>query len=276
VLTASPAAAACRTQWTLRWLIEVSMGQANAGVRFRCPFCAKTFRASAGFIGRRWQCKRCARPFIAEALPDRTWTCDACGDADDEPTQYSEYIRIIAIVVLFHIKTVKGDLCRDCRKEYFWDYTLLSIALGVLGFPSCLFVPFIALANIFQHVRASLRALTSPILQAVQLPAAGMIVAAIINGAVGLVVVIVALSSGSVEDWSVADFIQFGLIAFALLAAPLVSVAARRMQRLQSLRLARIAAALMLVPAPAILVAVPCGIWSLVVLRRPEVVEVFR
>ncbi len=59
---------------------------------------------------------------------EKSCYCQDCGAK--APTKYVEFYRIIGAVVLFHFKTIGGNLCKSCIHKYFWDYTLLTLGLG--------------------------------------------------------------------------------------------------------------------------------------------------
>jgi hypothetical protein len=250
------------------------MAKAAIPVRIRCPACGKVFRASSDIVGRLWACKRCDEPFIAEPLSGQTWRCDVCGDAGEEPTRAVEYGRLIGLVVLFHIHYLRGNLCRDCRKERFSDYTLLTAAFGWLGFPSCLIAPFVVLGNVISHARASATLNDASVVRRVRGPAGGLLAVALAHTVFAVSFIIAALFG----DWaSPQTWVLVGLGAWGLLVALVVHVGTCRMRKLRSLGLSRAVAVLaMLAPLPSAILALPCGIWALVVLRQAEVVKAFR
>ena len=105
-------------------------------------------------------------------------------------------------------------------------------------------------------------------------PAVGLIVTSVLNWLAIFVLVLAALPSAARQGVSPGFF----LLAAAILAlgSAVILVGALKMQRLESLALARWAAVAAMLIGPGYLVGWPVGIWSLVVLARPEVVAAFR
>jgi hypothetical protein len=77
-------------------------------------------------------------------------SCQCCGV--EAPTQYVEFFQNIgAIVVRFH-KSIKGNLCKNCIDQYFWEYTMISLVAGWWGFISFFMTPFVLLNNIIRYL----------------------------------------------------------------------------------------------------------------------------
>jgi protein involved in polysaccharide export with SLBB domain len=105
-------------------------------------------------------------------------------------------------------------------------------------------------------------------------PALGLVVTSVLNWSAIFVLVLAVLPVAAQKGVSpdlfllVAAILAFGS-AFILLGA-------LKMQRLESLALARLAAVAAMLIGPGYIIGWPVGIWSLVVLSRPEVVAAFR
>ena len=57
--------------------------------------------------------------------------CQACGA--NAPTTYVTYYWNIGALILRWYKSIKGDMCRRCVHQYFWEYTLINFTLGWWG-----------------------------------------------------------------------------------------------------------------------------------------------
>jgi predicted Zn finger-like uncharacterized protein len=260
--------------------------------RARCPHCSTTFRVSRRLLGRSWSCTHCGESFVVKhsavrrparthAASVQTWHCDACGDEDDAPTREVGYHLHIGLIFVFFHRQVKGNLCAACRKEYFWDYTLLTAVFGWWGMVSCVITPFVLLINVLTHFAASRPVPRTPVeyaAQQVRPPAAGLVVAALGDLAFILAVIVPGVMAQNSADLSMyANLFPLAVTSFVLLGAVFVTLGALGMMRLRSLILARVAASVvMLVPFPTLILAVPFGIWSLITLSRANVVAGFR
>jgi serine/threonine protein kinase len=105
-------------------------------------------------------------------------------------------------------------------------------------------------------------------------PTVGLVVTSVLNWLAIFVLVLAVLPYGARKGVSPDIF----LLAAAVLAvgSAVILVGALRMQRLESRGMARLAAVAAMLIGPGYLVGWPVGIWSLVVLARPEVVAAFR
>ena len=122
-------------------------------------------------------------------------------------------------------------------------------------------------------------------------PAIGLIVTGGLNALVGLLVVLSGLArlvvSGQTEQiaddaerlgYVVGTVFGYGIGALSLVVAPVIIAGGVAMLRGRSLKLARSAAILALLPVTSccFLVGLPFGIWALIVLKKPEVEAFFQ
>ena len=128
-------------------------------------------------------------------------------------------------------------------------------------------------------------------LGSVRAPAIALLVTGCLNGAIGLL----TLASGLLRltgltghetlptdraertGFLAATIGSYSLALISLLFAPVIIYGAVQMMNAKNLGLAKIAAVLSIVPITSccFLMGIPIGIWSLVVLRRPETRAVF-
>ena len=121
---------------------------------------------------------------------------------------------------------------------------------------------------------------TAAVRRQVSGPAIGLVVTAVLNWVVlvPLVVVFMYWVSRHESDVLVPNYLKFVplLLGVILMAGSgLILWGALKMRRLESLGLARMASILSMIVGPGYLVGWPVGIWSLVVLARPEVKGAF-
>jgi hypothetical protein len=76
--------------------------------------------------------------------------CQNCGL--EAPTKYVRFFRIIGMLILLEIKSVKGDLCKKCINEYFWRFTGITLVLGWWGVISFVLTPFCLLNNVIRYI----------------------------------------------------------------------------------------------------------------------------
>lgn len=76
--------------------------------------------------------------------------CHCC--ATEANTKYVEFHQNIGALVLRFSKSMKGHLCKDCIKKYFWEFTLVNITVGWLGLISLIIAPIYTVMNIFHFL----------------------------------------------------------------------------------------------------------------------------
>jgi hypothetical protein len=122
-------------------------------------------------------------------------------------------------------------------------------------------------------------------------PATALIIAAILNGMIGLLALlggllrIAGVSGREVLPENDAERIgyitstvlTYGISLLSVVLAPVIIYGAAQMMRGKSYRMAKLAAILVIIPLTSccFLVGIPIGIWSLVVLSKPDVKAVF-
>jgi hypothetical protein len=83
------------------------------------------------------------------AVPKPTF-CDECGAR--AATRRVWFVRLVGAIVLFHVSTMEGRLCKSCIHGCFWDYTVITLAFGWWGGISFFLTPFVLLSNIIQYL----------------------------------------------------------------------------------------------------------------------------
>jgi len=78
--------------------------------------------------------------------------CEVCGI--NAPTKQIEFRQNIGALVRRYSRSVKGRLCKKCINEYFWKYTLTTLAIGWFGAISVFVAPVFIGMNIFYYLRA--------------------------------------------------------------------------------------------------------------------------
>jgi len=76
--------------------------------------------------------------------------CDECGAY--ATTKWVAFGQVIGMVIVFRIQTVRGNLCKSCIHEHFWEYTLVTLVFGWWGVMSFLMTPFVLLNNVIRYV----------------------------------------------------------------------------------------------------------------------------
>jgi hypothetical protein len=56
-----------------------------------------------------------------------------------------------ALVMRFH-KSINGNLCKTCVHRHFWQFTLITLAVGWLGLISVIIAPIFLLNNIVRYL----------------------------------------------------------------------------------------------------------------------------
>lgn len=74
--------------------------------------------------------------------------CMTCGCY--APTKYVEFYQNIGALVMRFSKEVKGELCKRCINKFFAEMTLITLAVGWLGFISMIIAPFFILNNVIR------------------------------------------------------------------------------------------------------------------------------
>lgn len=128
-------------------------------------------------------------------------------------------------------------------------------------------------------------------LDRLKIPAIGLMVAGILNGATGLLILIgglfrlmkavpeqaMPIDGAEKFGFIFGTFLIYGIAAISLLATPVIIYGAIQMMKGKRAGLAKLASVLAIIPVTAccFVVGIPFGIWSLVVLSKPEVKAVF-
>jgi hypothetical protein len=76
--------------------------------------------------------------------------CQSCGR--EAQTKYVEYYQNIGVLVMRFSKEVKGYLCKDCSKKFFWSFTSTTLFLGWWGVSSFIVTLFILPNNIIRYL----------------------------------------------------------------------------------------------------------------------------
>jgi len=71
------------------------------------------------------------------------------------PTQYVEFYQNIGALVIRFPKEIKGNLCKRCINQYFWKFTLTTVAVGWCGLISLIVAPIFIINNIVQFSRTT-------------------------------------------------------------------------------------------------------------------------
>src|SRR5262249_16346935 len=75
-----------------------------------------------------------------------TMACQVCWA--QLPTKYVEFYQNIGAIVLRFSKSIKGELCKGCIDKHFWEFTLITLALGWWGGISFFLTPRFRLQTI--------------------------------------------------------------------------------------------------------------------------------
>lgn len=76
--------------------------------------------------------------------------CVSCGR--EATTRHVVFRRTIGVLVFPFFRTVDGNLCKSCIREYFWTYTITNLTLGWWGVFSIFVAPFFILNNIATYL----------------------------------------------------------------------------------------------------------------------------
>ncbi len=128
-------------------------------------------------------------------------------------------------------------------------------------------------------------------LDRLKIPAIGLIIAGVLNGITGLLILIGGLfrllKPGYEQPMPVdgaekigfifGTFIIYGIAAISLIAMPVIIYGAIQMMKGKRAGLAKAASILAIIPVTAccFAVGIPFGIWSLVILSKPEIKAIF-
>ena len=78
--------------------------------------------------------------------------CQSCGR--HAPTRSATLYQNIGMIAAFRYRTLKGTFCKACIAHYFWEYTLVTLALGWWGVISFFLTPLMLTNNLFYFLRA--------------------------------------------------------------------------------------------------------------------------
>lgn len=78
--------------------------------------------------------------------------CDMCGRS--VPTRNITLHYNIGMIAAYRYNTLQGDLCWTCINHYFWEYMLVTVAIGWWSFLSFFLTPLILGTNLIQWVRS--------------------------------------------------------------------------------------------------------------------------
>ncbi len=76
--------------------------------------------------------------------------CQCCGV--EAPSKYVEFHQNIGALVMRFSKSTKGNLCRRCIRKTFWEYTLITMAVGWLGVISFILAPIFIINNVVRYL----------------------------------------------------------------------------------------------------------------------------
>jgi hypothetical protein len=76
--------------------------------------------------------------------------CQICGI--EAKTKHVEFHQNIGALVLRFHKSIKGEMCKSCIHKNFWQFTLITVAVGWLGVISFFLAPIFALNNIVRYL----------------------------------------------------------------------------------------------------------------------------
>ena len=71
------------------------------------------------------------------------------------PVAYASFHQNIGALVIRFGKRIEGNMCSSCLSNNFWSYTLITVAVGWLGFISIVVAPIYVILNVFAYIRAS-------------------------------------------------------------------------------------------------------------------------
>ncbi len=92
--------------------------------------------------------------------------CESCGL--ETPTAKVQLYQNIGMLVMRRYRSVKGNICKPCIDNYFWQYTLATSVLGWWGLISLFITPLFIANNLFQFVKS--RGLGTTLLGPTSLP----------------------------------------------------------------------------------------------------------
>jgi hypothetical protein len=92
--------------------------------------------------------------------------CESCGL--EAPTANVKLYQNIGMLVLHRYRSVKGNMCKPCIDNYFWQYTLATSVLGWWGLISLFLTPLFIVNNLFQFIKS--RSLSTTVLGLASLP----------------------------------------------------------------------------------------------------------
>jgi len=79
--------------------------------------------------------------------------CRKCGV--EAPTKYVSFHQNIGALVMRFSKSISAELCKNCIKSTFTEFTLITATVGWFGFISIIITPFIIINNVVYRISAS-------------------------------------------------------------------------------------------------------------------------
>ncbi len=123
-----------------------------------CPACGNAISETANF------CRACeydlkkeqvGQPQVKNTSENElrhifSTTCQNCGRKGQ--TKYVAFYWNIGMLIVRQSGSIKGYLCKECAKSYFWSYTLTNL-VGWFGVISLMVTPFYILNNFIYYIR---------------------------------------------------------------------------------------------------------------------------
>jgi hypothetical protein len=108
-----------------------------------CPNCERPNAPEARSCG-------CGYDFAARRVVRAIMGCQACG-AEAE-TRYVVFYQNIGLLVAVRFSSVRGQMCKACIDQHFWEKTLTSLLLGWWSVISFVITPLIVMHNIVRYL----------------------------------------------------------------------------------------------------------------------------
>jgi hypothetical protein len=81
--------------------------------------------------------------------------CQSCGKT--APTTYVAFYWNKGALFIRWYKYIKGEMCKSCIHQHFWEYTLINVTLGWWGVISLCVTPFFIINNVVRYIAAMVK-----------------------------------------------------------------------------------------------------------------------
>ncbi len=115
-----------------------------------CPNCQRENADSATFCGYCGGKNEIVDGVVDLYFKKRDNSCQLCGTY--APLRKVSFNQNIGMIVTREYKQIGGNLCKNCINKTFWNFTLITLAVGWLGVISFIVAPIFIIGNVYYYI----------------------------------------------------------------------------------------------------------------------------